>query len=168
MIEKKFIADPSLEQNYINRKVRESKYSITIGLTIFLIVGTAFYLNLDNTLLTLFNVIIIAVPISIYIHMSTFKQAIYMNRIISSIVVNDNDYQISTFAFKTWFINIPAVNKLKPKNTVSLKRVDFPFNEDGLKVDKMSTMCLMVDGQDFYLLHQYFSATLNEILNFSG
>lgn len=156
MNENNFTASSALHKNYIKRKETEAKYSILIGIIVFAIIGTGFYLKLDNISLVIFNLIVIAVPISIYIYMSTFKQGVNMNKILSSVLVNESDYQMVSYAFKAWFLKIPPVSIVTTKDAVIIKRVEFPFNEDGIEGDKKETICLIVDGREFYLLYKYF------------
>lgn len=156
MNEQNFAASSSLQKDYIKRKETESKYSIIIGIIIFVIVGTGFYLKLNNFSLLIVNLIIIAIPIGVYIYMSTFKQGVNMNKIVSSIIVKDDGYQIVSYSFEDWFFKKPAISIVTTKAAVGIKKVDFPFNEDGLEIDKKETICLIVDKQEFYLLYKYF------------
>lgn len=156
MNENNFTALSALHKNYIKRKETEAKYSIIIGIIVFAIIGTGFYLKLDNISLVIFNLIVIAIPISIYIYMSTFKQGANMNKILSSVIVNESDYQMVSYAFEAWFLKIPTVSIVTAKDAVIIKKVEFPFNEDGIEGDKKETICLIVDGREFYLLYKYF------------
>ncbi|TWR29252.1 hypothetical protein FPZ43_09805 [Mucilaginibacter pallidiroseus] len=153
-------ASHSLESRYINRKVSEANYSILIGLMIFAIVGTGFYFKLDSLPLLFVNLFIIAIPISIYVYMSTFKQANNVITIISKIDVTDTEYKISSYSFKSRFLFFQPVELTVKKGRLFTQKVAFPYNEDGLESDKKDVLRIIINGKSYYLLYKYFPASL--------
>jgi hypothetical protein len=160
MSDNKYPASDSLANRYISRKVSEAYYSILFGLVLFTIIGTGFYLKLDNQMLVCINLCVIAIPFGISIYMSTIKQAKNMNKIISLISVNDVEYRIKTYPFKIIFFSLPANEFTLKKGSIETKKIAFPYNEDGLESDKKDTLCIVSEGEEFYLLYHYFPAAL--------